>query len=452
MRSQMQHTRGFAVATLAFVLLSLPAGCITARSESEVALSPRDFAGSTGPAPRAERRASSSNGPSDRTGPIAAQQGMFDVASAVGSPELSSEPPPASSMPTLVEGTVGNINNKAVYISDFLAPISAELEAKTKELKRVEWIVYAHDLIKKNLNQQIEDELLRAEAIADFTPEEKQGLRAVVESLKQKKVSENYGSQELATQSIRSREGQSLDEFGEVGGSQKSLEEWTREEEVKFLIGYQLNRQIFRRVSISWREIQLAYERAHDKFNPPPTAVFRLLRVSNDNTANLAAVAEALAANKDFAELAESEINEYESETGGVMKVPFKEEFAKHTFFGAPALNEAAQALAPGAWTGPIKLSTSSMWIKLERVEEFSMPIYEAQLAVENELRNRRTFEKRQQYLARLRQRASFTDVDEMTDRLLTVAAERFYPPGTPEPSGNVRPTGPARAPARPGR
>jgi hypothetical protein len=245
-------------------------------------------------------------------------------------------------------------------------------------------------------------------------------------------VSQNYGSPALANESLRNAQGQAPDEFsdtGEGGADVKSLEDWTRKKEIESLVGYQLQRQIYNRVNISWREILLAYEKEHEKFNPDPAAIFRMIAVSSSKTDTIAKVQETLASGGSFDDLASSDLNEYEPKKGGLRpKISFKDEYEKFAFFNVAPLNDAAHSLVPGEWAGPVQVSRTTYWIKLEAVDRFSMDVYHAQLEIERSLKLAHAQEGREHYIQRLRAHASFTDVDEMTARLLDIATERYYP------------------------
>jgi hypothetical protein len=85
--------------------------------------------------------------------------------------------------------------------------------------------------------------------------------------------------------------------------------------------------------------------------------------------------------------------------------------------------------------------------MQLEEVIQEGLPLYEAQLRIETFLKNNRNDLERKRYVDRLRERASITDVREMTDRLVEIALDRFYPEEGSVPSSSAAPLTPA-APA----
>jgi hypothetical protein len=84
--------------------------------------------------------------------------------------------------------------------------------------------------------------------------------------------------------------------------------------------------------------------------------------------------------------------------------------------------------MTAGDVRGPIETDPTVTWMRLDEIARESVELYDAQLRIETFLRNSRNDLERKKYVSRLRQRASITDVREMTERLLAVAADRFYP------------------------
>lgn len=420
----------------------IAAGCVGPRSSAGSTLKPRDFVATgaegetSGPGASpgsvgTSERVVSGPGPSQRTGPVAASGGMFDVVGVAGEPSLSEVEPAPVTSPVLIDGVVGYINNRAIYISDFLAPMEQRLKAATRKLPRDEWVKFSREQIKRELNGLIEDELLRAEALSSLSTEQRQGLFNYVRQLQNDFVSKSYGSREIADEKLRTKEGLTAaqgvtPEDEEIAKNAGNIEEWTKAKEEQELITFQLAKQIYRRMNVSWRDIQLGYEREFDVFNPPPAAQFRLIRVEKKKTEKVDAIRKSLEAGTDFAEVAASPDNSYNADEAGLMRRAFEKDFAATEFFGVPILNEKAHGLKPGEWTGPFDVDSSVFWLKLERIDRRSMDLYDAQLTIERELQNKRVQEAKARYIERLKQRASFTNIDEMTERLVRIAAERY--------------------------
>lgn len=316
----------------------------------------------------------------------------------------------------LLDAKVGDINGKPIYITSFFEPIEARLIAEAGRLGRAQWReVAVRDIIGPRLQNLIADELLRAEAFSRLTSQQRQGLRSFLTGFRRDLLTENLGSEQLARRRVETETGRTLDDT-------------LREKETETLIQLSLLQQINRRVNVSWRDIQQRYERDTGRYNPPPTARFRLIRLANDNAESVASVTERLAGGEDFGAVASDDLNTFRADAGGLFEASFAGEFAEGEFFGAPALNERARTLSPGETTGPFELGGTVSWLKLEGIEQTSISLYEAQLRIDQELTLERRRAAYQAYIERLYERAPVNDREEMLIRLLRIAEERYGP------------------------
>lgn len=412
-------------AALASIVLS---ACASSDPPPRAALTPRDFASHSTPpispplilAPTPVAPKPARGAPTQITGPVAASEGIMDVSASAGEPDLGAGDLPATPVTgELVDGVVGRVNNKAIYINEFLEPMGDHFRAAAKKLPSDQWLAFARQQISEALNRQLEDELLLAEARASFvTPEQRASLRAYLEAVQGSILSGAGGSRHRANQALLEKEGRTVDEE-------------LKYREQRDLIELELDR-IKRRITVPFREIAHSYERQYDKFNPPPRAEFHLIRVAASNQEATAAVTQALGAGEDFAKVAARPGNEYLPDAGGAVSEAFSGDYATAEFFGLPALNDAAHSLTPGAHTGPIALGNYVWWLHLDRIDRTSMSLYDAQLSLELGLRTRLSEEARRKLLQRLKDRASFTSIDVMVKHLVNAAAERYYiPAGT---------------------
>lgn len=317
----------------------------------------------------------------------------------------------------LLEAKVGDINGKPIYISSFFETIEDRLVAEAARLKGNEWRREAAKIVAGRLDGLIADELLRAEALAALTPQQRQGLRSFLTTFRQDLLTENLGSAQLANRRLQETSGQTLDQA-------------LQEKETDTLIRLTLFQEINRRVNVSWRDIQQRYERDIADYNPPPTASFRLIRVATADAAAMADITGRLAAGEAFEAVATAESNTFRREDGGLVLAQFEGEFAEGEFFQAPALNEKARALAAGEVVGPFELGDYTGWLKLEAIEQESISLYDAQLRINQELTLERRGLEQQRYLGKLIERARVSNRDEILLRLLGVAEERYGPKG----------------------
>lgn len=424
---------------MASILLSLT-GCggSGGGTPRTVAVSPADFVASEAAAtpatpapvvPRPDPRVS-------RTGPVAASEGIFDVTSQVGPPELSASDAGPVEEPRLVQAKVGDINGRPIYAMDFLAPMADRLQAEAKKETPAKWMKFAEEEIRRELDAQIENELLVAEARESLTPEQRQGFFAFLEDMRANLYSENRGSRAAANKRLFDTEG-------------VNEEQWLKSREEQALIRHQLSEQIDSKTVVSWREIRQAYELHYDRWNPPPTAHFNIIRVSDSKADTVERVTSALDRGESFLTLAASPDNEWKRADAGHEARRFKGEFNKAEFFGPEKLNEAARSLEPGQWAGPVPWGATSTWVFLERIDRRSLSLFQAQLQIERTIREAKSTYRRKKYVERMKAQASITDVDEMTRRLLAIAAERYLPRGAPPPSAAPMTAAPPAASSR---
>ncbi len=356
------------------------------------------------------------------TGEFGASEGIRDVRAEPGPPPAriaaQTDPVPIS-QPILVEAKVGDVNGKPIYASRFLAPMAERLRTEAAQRPRVEWQLFAKREIDRALAGFVEDELLRAEALASLSPAQKQGLFAFVERVQQELVAQNRGSREQASRRLFQEEGTTIEQFTAA----------RRERE---LINFQLETAVNKRVSVTWRDIQQAYERNFEQFNSPPTFRFRLIRAFSDRPEDIEAIKTALAANTPFADVAALPANVNDRANKGLVVKEVKGDPKKMEFFPNPTLDAAAKDVGVGEVVGPIDMGTSQAWITLEAIDQRSVPLYQAQLGIENVLRENRETVERARYIDRLKSRANISDPEETVTRLLDIATQRYYDPVHP--------------------
>ena len=323
----------------------------------------------------------------------------------------------ANGQPVLIDAKVGDLNGRPIFADDFLRPIADRLRAESQRLPPEQWRAQAFQLIVRRIQEVLADELLRSEALSSLSPDvRRQGIRNFVESVRERMVSESGGSEQRARRQLRETTG-------------KTLEEEIRDQRESALVSETVRSELLRRVNISWRDIVQRYERDIDKYNPPPTAYFRLVRVATSDTASMDAVKAMLTDGVPFEDIATSDFNNFNRDEGGTQAEQLGADGYEHTeFFGPQSLNELAWTLKPGQIGGPVEFGSQSAWLKLERVEKVTIPLYEAQLAIALELRQERLLEEQGRYINRLVERAHVTGIEDLAVRLLEIAEDRYGP------------------------
>ncbi|MCA9310611.1 MAG: peptidyl-prolyl cis-trans isomerase [Phycisphaerales bacterium] len=397
-----------AAGTLTAALLSMCAGC---SSRSGTSLEARDFVATV----EADSDSQRTLRPSDRRR-IDAPGTAPDVI-VIGS--MAGQDAQPTGDVYLVDQLAGQINGKPVYASEFFRESETRLRQKARELAgteagRRQWLVETRRDIQDGLLERVRDEILLAEFRATLTAEQRLGVLAFIDSLRDDLISGNLGSAALANERLTETEGLTIDEKVKDLADQE-------------LIRAHIRQVVSRHVHVTPRDIEQYYYQNLDKFQPPPEARFHIIRVRATDEAAVARVESGLASGVSAQDLA-VDPGDYEPEREGLVVSPIPDrDYATAQLMGNPALNEAARALSPGQTSPAIALGTSIYWIHLDEIHQpEGRTLYEAQLEIEGELRQQRFVEEHERYFKTLLSRANISDIDEMGDRLFQYAAERF--------------------------
>ncbi|MFM9902044.1 MAG: peptidylprolyl isomerase [Polaromonas sp.] len=348
-------------------------------------------------------------------------EGIKDVAVLAGDPkaaiDANAQP---QDQPVVLDALIGQINGKPIYASRFLAPLEERLRAKRSELRdNRAWTRAAGEIIARQLFDKLRDELFLAEARAELSPEQRAGLFYFLNSVRDTLASNYGGSREEADTKIQEKEGQTFEGKVEAEKNQALI---------KSIIG----KYIVPRVNVAWRDVTRQYERDYKTFNPPPVAMIRLIYVDAGDAPGVQAVTDALAAGTPFIEASNLPANVYPKGAEGVVPATLDGDISKAKLFLDPALNANANKLTPGGIVGPFDYRTpdrrmQKVWMHLEEVRQApGVSLEDVQLKIYAALRDARFNEEVERFLRRLQERASFTAVPEMTERLLLIAQERY--------------------------
>jgi len=412
---------------LAIASLSAPAalwGCAAPRDAHRASpgaltpLTPADFVGPADASDPVDRSAQDAAPPPRRISAERASEGVGDVVVLAGAPPLPSAPPAPGATETryLVDQMVGQINGKPVYANEFFSDMDARLRQEVAKLKTSdeikEWFAGLRKEIEQTLWDRLRDDLLLAEFEASMTPEQRMGLLAFVESVRQNFIS-TYGSEATANERLLSEQGKTLDQTV----SDTTQLEFVRE---------QLRRSIISKVQVSYREVENYYQRHPQEFTVPASATFRIIRVPASDTALVAEVERALASGESPIELARR-LSTYKPDEGSVYTVELKAPLAESTIFQPQPLDAAARALSVGRTSPRIDFANDAWWLHLESLTDAKvLPLYEVQRAIEAKLRNQRISEEERAYFTQLLAKSSVSDIQTMVQRLHAFAAERY--------------------------
>jgi hypothetical protein len=137
-----------------------------------------------------------------------------------------------------------------------------------------------------------------------------------------------------------------------------------------------------------------------------------------------------LSAGKPFDEIATSDLSTLSRAEGGLIPPVTLTGEPTQTLFQFPELDAAAKPLTPGQHAGPVAIRGYVYWVKLESIEQLpSISLYDAQLEIEHDLRERRFETESDRYFDRLRKRGNVSKISDMATRVYTIAEQRYLSP-----------------------
>lgn len=352
------------------------------------------------------------------TSPEEAREGITDAHARTGEPRGLSEPSRVMERAVLIDSKVGDLNGDPIYASEILGVVGDRLRAEAQRRDRNDWRRLAREVLRQELRRRLESSVLEAEARNALPPEARRtGLLAVVQRMQADTLAQNFGSREIANQRVREQGYRDVDEF---------IDSRLRND----LISLHFSRVIGRRVAVSFQEIQRAYEIRYDEFNPRPVAVFHQIEVPTSDESAIAEVSARLEEGETFIDVARSRVNMRNPDTGGQTRFEFARhvEWREQRVFNVEELNRVAIGLEPGSWYGPFEVGSTTRWLYLDRVERTSRSLYEVQDQLRRSIENAKQEIEFDRYTRTLLSDATYTDLDEMTERLLEIAAARYLP------------------------
>ena len=317
-----------------------------------------------------------------------------------------------------VAGMVGQVNGLPIYADEVLEPIGEQLRALAQQHDAAEFRRQASGLIEGRVRQMVIDALIYAEAERDLSDAERQGLREMVRRREAELIRERgQGSRAVAERALAEREGQSLAQALRAYRERSVVQRYMR-------------KTIAPKITVTRRELERAYTADSERYTTGDSRTVRVIVTGEDEAG---AVGSALDSGRAFAEVASGEMNRFRASTGGLWG-----EVEGQPQFAVEAVNEAVTRLGEGEWAGPIEAGgegggngeggEGEVWfVAVEDVERGeTVPLKEAQRELDRKLREQQFRELTQQYRRDVTGRGSYTDIDEMVEAVLEVAASRY--------------------------
>lgn len=314
--------------------------------------------------------------------------------------------------PVIVDSVIGQVSGRPIFADALLEPIADELRQESARLGQHEFVAQARQIVERRLSQVVLEQLFLAEAEASLTEQQQQGLLAFLSHFREKTLSEGLGSLSKREQELQEERGMTVDQYVEL-------------EKNTVLVGNLINQKIAPRVIVSWRDVEREYERRKDEFSPPAKVTFRRLRLSNTTQKELIdQVKTRLAAGESFDAVVQAVPQEklgtlmVDMGPGGITDVDVN-----------PLYKLALEGLALGQTSRAIDdpRSDETLWLHYEKLDQPPQrTLYDVQRLLIRDLTAQREGEERERYIKTLFSKGTYSELEEMSRRVLEVALVRY--------------------------
>jgi hypothetical protein len=271
-------------------------------------------------------------------------------------------------------------------------------------------------LVRRAFRQQVESELILAEAESRLSPEMKQGLLAWLRDMQESAIAQRGGSRAAAEESLRDELQMSVEEFVEF---QKNRE-LTRDI---------LRRKVEPRVVVSWRDVERLYSQRRQAYAPDPEYRLGRIRLLKDVQADkIDAAKRMFAEGKPFQEVAAA----VGMPDGGFWRSVAAADGQMRVEDLADDLQAVLRPLKPGEVSAPYEQRSSVQWFAVLGVETPpSVSIFdpELQLTLRGELQATQERIEQGRYIQSLQKRWLGASIQKMELRLVQMARERYLDP-----------------------
>lgn len=315
-----------------------------------------------------------------------------------------------------VESLVGQINGRPIFAEEVFRPIEAAVQLAAQDPNPDNARAQVDMIVRRQFRQQVESELILAEAESRLTPEMKQGLLGWLRDLQETTVAQRGGNRASAEEALRDEMGMSIDDF------------------VEFRKNAELQRDILRRkvaprVVVSWRDVERLYNARRAAYAPEPVYRLGRIRLGKEQQADKVELAKRMfAEGKPFTEVADAvgapEHGFFRAvpAPGGRMSVAdFTED-----------LQKVIAPLQPGEVSAPVEQRTSVVWFGVLGADTppgVSIFDTDLQLALRGEIQGTQERIEQLRYIQSLQRRWLGASIAKMELRLVQMARERYLDP-----------------------
>ncbi len=311
-----------------------------------------------------------------------------------------------------VDALIGQVNGRPIYASQFFSTIEDRIRRVVAEQPPAAARQQVQRIIEERFQQYIDNELVIAEAESLLTAEQQQGLLGFLRNLQEETIAGHGGNRASATASLD-------DQFG------MSIDQYMRQKRDELLAQDLLRRRVNPRVIVSWRDVERAYLRNIEAFNPSARISIGRIRASNTDPVRVEQIKQLIAQGRTLPQIAETIgqtdkglLGEFELTAGGVEALDLVD-----------SVKAALRGLEVGQVTAPLAQGTSTVWyavLAIDRPKGRTLFDPLVQLQIRGQLQEIRRRSTQYRYLASLRDRWISEDVDQMQRRLVQIGFQRY--------------------------
>lgn len=320
----------------------------------------------------------------------------------------------------VVDSLVGQVNGRPLYADEVLGPIADQLNAEylrlVEETSSPQWEQFQRILIKlvaSQLQDLVLNELYLSEARASLTAQEKTGLMAFMENLREELVGERGGVFGEAEQQIMREEG-------------LNWEEYLKMQEDQLLIRTLMQEKIQPNIVMSWKDVERLYNARKDQFQPDPSVTLGRIRVRTTGGEEKIQTIKAMFKAGDTFEVVaawagapdEGVWDTFKMEEGGISTIEVADFYKSHL-----------EGLEPGDVSDSFERGSYTIWVsvvKIDRPERRDLYDPAVQSMLQGELMNRKMTNARQDFIQGLLKSGIYDNLSDMQMRVIAIALSRY--------------------------
>jgi hypothetical protein len=312
----------------------------------------------------------------------------------------------------IIDSLVGQVSGRPIFADALLAPIAEQLRSeRAQSATPREFELRAKRIVDNRLRDVVLNELFLAESESSLTQQQQQGLLAFLRNLRERTIAESLGSVSQREQQLQAEQGLTLDQYLAA-----------RKDEV--LIQTLLMQKVQPRVIVSWKDVQREYNRNKERFNPPALVTLKRIRLSTITQAKLIEQVKGRLQRGDSFDAVAASLDSSSVRT--LDALPMKSADVSDIDI-IDAYKPFLKGLREGQTTQPIAQQNDTVWLHVAKIErQPRRSIYDVQRQLINELERRRREEQQQKYIRSLFEKGIYDQLDQMSQRVLTVALLRY--------------------------